>query len=283
MISSKNNSLSSLHYFNKTKNNIYKNFNLRLFDYNQNIKQYSAKKNYNFQLNKFKNICYNQNTSIDSPITIEHCSKENKKKNKFDTISSIEYKTLIKNQRNKNHKLLIFNKSKTRNNYNNYRNYLNMALVPLRNKQRNNNTIHKTIHLKNNNTIKLNLKDFNLNNQQKIFATEKYFSDDNIAINKDNNPDDDYSDCKSLKGLMISIKQKITENKYKVNKTFNDFDKQILQDQYLIERFYEMKKSKHKKKINHFRKKLNKNKNVFNIKKDEDDKNIMNSNKIFLK
>ena len=83
--------------------------------------------------------------------------------------------------------------------------------------------------------------------------------DDFIEINKENNPDDDFSDCKSLKGIILSIKRKIMENRYKVNKTFNEFDKQILQDQYLIERFYEMKKSvSNRRKINGFRNNLKK-------------------------
>ena len=261
--SSKNNSLTTLNYFNNINRYIYKNFNLRLFDYNQNIKQYSAKKNSNFQLNKYKNICYNQTTSVDSPLTIEHCTKEKKNNNKKDSLSPRCLNTLIKKDKKNQHKILIFRKSKTKNNYNNY---LNMALLPIRNRIKNNKTsktVHKTIHLKNSiNNLKLDIKDFNLNNPKKFYTTEKYFSDDNIAINKENNPDDDYSDCKSLKGLIISIKQKISENKYKVNKTFNEFDKQILQDQYLIERFYEMKKSlPNKREINRFRKKTN-NKNI---------------------
>ena len=61
---------------------------------------------------------------------------------------------------------------------------------------------------------------------------------------------------------MIDIKKKIKENTYNVNKIFDEFDKQIVQEQYLIERFYEMKKSiteknrtnnlKKKSKINKF-------------------------------
>jgi hypothetical protein len=263
MISLKKNSLTSLNFFNNNVNrSIYKKFNLRLFDYNQNIKQYSAKKNSNFQLNKYKNIIYNQNTNVDSPITIEHCTKEKKKNNRNDKLSPVCFNTLLKHEKKNKHKILIFSRSRTKTNYNNCHNYLNMALLPIRNKIKNHQTsktVHKTICLKNStNNLKLNINEFNLNKQKKFFATEKYFSDDNIAINKENNPDDDYSDCKSLKGLIINIKQKISENKYKVNKTFNDFDKQILQDQYLIERFYEMKKSfPYKRKINQFRKKQN--------------------------
>ncbi len=41
---------------------------------------------------------------------------------------------------------------------------------------------------------------------------------------------------------MIDIKKKIKENKYNVNRIFGEFDKQMIQDQYLVERFYEMKK-----------------------------------------
>ena len=64
-----------------------------------------------------------------------------------------------------------------------------------------------------------------------------------IANNYVKKDDDNYSDCHSLKGVMIDIKKKIKENKFNVNRIFGEFDKQIVQDQYLIERFYEMKKN----------------------------------------
>ena len=63
-----------------------------------------------------------------------------------------------------------------------------------------------------------------------------------IANNYVKKVDDNYSDCHSLKGVMIDIKKKIKENKYNVNRIFGEFDKQMIQDQYLVERFYEMKK-----------------------------------------
>ena len=57
---------------------------------------------------------------------------------------------------------------------------------------------------------------------------------------------------------MLDIKKKIKENKYNVNKIFGEFDKQIIQEQYLVERFYEMKKNDKKgKSMNKLRQKLN--------------------------
>ena len=41
---------------------------------------------------------------------------------------------------------------------------------------------------------------------------------------------------------MIDIKKKIKENKFNVDRIFGEFDKQMVQEQYLVERFYEMKK-----------------------------------------
>jgi hypothetical protein len=61
---------------------------------------------------------------------------------------------------------------------------------------------------------------------------------------------------------MIDIKKKIKENTYNVNKIFDEFDKQIVQEQYLIKRFYEMKKSiTEKNRTNNLKKKI-KNKQI---------------------
>ena len=61
---------------------------------------------------------------------------------------------------------------------------------------------------------------------------------------------------------MIDIKKKIKENTYNVNKIFDEFDKQIVQEQYLIERFYEMKKNiTEKNRTNNLKKKI-KNKQI---------------------
>jgi hypothetical protein len=76
---------------------------------------------------------------------------------------------------------------------------------------------------------------------------------------------------------MLDIKKKIKENKYNVNKIFGEFDKQIIQEQYLVERFYQMKKNNTKGKsmnklktnsrnqtfLSKFDKILNSNKNNF--------------------
>ena len=55
--------------------------------------------------------------------------------------------------------------------------------------------------------------------------------------------EDTLSDSNSLKGIMIEIKKKLKENRFNVNRMIHEFDKQMVQDQYLIERFYEMKKN----------------------------------------
>ena len=72
---------------------------------------------------------------------------------------------------------------------------------------------------------------------------------------------------------MIDIKKTIKENKFNVNKIFGEFDRQIVQEQYLIERFYEMKKSNAKgKSMNKLRKALKNKKILSNFDK------IINSN-----
>ena len=67
---------------------------------------------------------------------------------------------------------------------------------------------------------------------------------------------------------MLDLKKKIKENKYNVNKIFGEFDKQIVQEQYLIERFYEMKKNNKKgKSMNQLRKNLKNKKLLTNFEK----------------
>ena len=126
---------------------------------------------------------------------------------------------------------------------------------------------------------KSDLNNLKININKNIIKKDKVDSYDSILTSKDNNnpEEDDYSDCKSLKGIILNIKQRILENRFKLNKTFNEFDKQILQDQYLIERFYEMKKSfPNKSRINFFRNKLKKKHQKYNIKS----KNIFKNNMI---
>ena len=244
---------SSFSLFNKSKDikrNIYRKFNYKLFEFNQNIRKYNSK----FNLDKINNIYLNQNVNKERPLIIENYSKE-KSNNK----KSLSLKA--ETSKNKNKQLVIFNKPFPRANTNNYHNYLNMALIPLTFKKRKNNLLNQENCLSKN-ILKSKIKKFNLENKNGLLSDKNNFSN-NISINnKVDNPEDDYSDCKSLKGIILSIKQNISENRYKLNKTFNEFDKQILQDQYLIERFYEMKKSiPNKMKINNFRKQL-KEKNV---------------------
>ena len=244
---------SSFSLFNKSKDikrNIYRKFNYKLFEFNQNIRKYNSK----FNLDKINNIYLNQNVNKERPLIIENYSKE-KSNNK----KSLSLKA--ETSKNKSKQLIIFNKPFPRANTNNYHNYLNMALIPLTFKKRKNNLLNQENYLSKN-ILKSKIKKFNLENKNGLLSDKNNFSN-NISINnKVDNPEDDYSDCKSLKGIILSIKQNISENRYKLNKTFNEFDKQILQDQYLIERFYEMKKSiPNKMKINNFRKQL-KEKNV---------------------
>ena len=239
---------SSFSLFNKSKDikrNIYRKFNYKLFEFNQNIRKYNSK----FNLDKINNIYLNQNVNKERPLIIENYSKE-KSNNK----KSLSLKA--ETSKNKSKQLIIFNKPFPRAHTNNYHNYLNMALIPLTFKKRKNNLLNQENYLSKN-ILKSKIKKFNLENKNGLLSDKNNFSN-NISINnKVDNPEDDYSDCKSLKGIILSIKQNISENRYKLNKTFNEFDKQILQDQYLIERFYEMKKSiPNKMKINNFRKQL---------------------------
>ena len=254
---------------NKLNRKIYKQFSYKLFEYNQKLRQNSVK-NLQFQINQFK-IEYNNTNSklnINKPeaITIEHYSSSKNRKmktpnNNMPLLSkcfSFRNKTL--NSSRHQHKLIIKNHSSR-----NHHNHLDIGLVPLKTK--------KEITQSKSNFKKYYLsdEDFKVDNNNlkyKLDSKQKSKKDKNInAINttnkyNNNKTEDNYSDCESLKGLIIEIKQKITENRYKVNKTFNDFDKQILQDQYLIERFYEMKNhstNKNKKnKKNFFRKKYKK-------------------------
>ena len=252
---------------NKLNRKIYKQFSYKLFEYNQKLRQNSVK-NLQLQINQFK-VKYNNNTSsklnINRPsaITIEHYSSSKKRKMKTSNdkiplltkIFSFRNKTI--NSSNHHHKLIIKNPS-TRNHYN----HLDIGLVPLKTKKE--ITQSKT-NLKKYCLSDEEFKADNNNFKYKLDSKNKSKKDKNFNANNttnkynNNNTEDNYSDCESLKGLIIEIKQKITENRYKVNKTFNDFDKQILQDQYLIERFYEMKKnSPLKNKKNFFRKQFKK-------------------------
>ena len=256
MNSSKNSSLSYYNSLNNgISNNIFTLFNLRLFEYNRNIKKFSAKNKSKFNLNKIKNMYYNRNKNKDPLLTIEHCQKEKSKSlnNKIFNIKNKNQLLILKRP-------LIANQKKA-----NYHTYLNLALVPLKNKRKpNKNNIEKYLS---NEEKKIDLNSIKLDSSQKQYF-DKNISEDFIAINKDNNPEDDYSDCKSLKGIILSIKRKIMENRFKLNKTFNEFDKQILQDQYLLERFYEMQKCfPNRSKIKYYKNKLMNKQKLFNMNK----------------
>ena len=103
-------------------------------------------------------------------------------------------------------------------------------------------------------------KNLNIN-----ISNSNYNISPQIANNYVKKEEDDYSDCHSLKGVMIDIKKKIKENKFNVNRIFGEFDKQIVQEQYLIERFYEMKKNL-----------LNRN-NMNNLKKNFNNKKLLSN------
>ena len=253
MLTTKNSSINSSNIFSRNNTHIYKLFNFRLYECNQNKKNFSTKNSTKFNLNNNENIYFNQDSNKNSLITIEHCTKE-KNKNNNNNIFTLKNRAL-------NHQILFIKRPHTKKHFDNNA-YLNLALIPLKYKK-SKSTLNNKDKFLNNGNIKIDMNNFSKFKydfpQKEINNNDKYLTEDFVEINKENNPDDDYSDCKSLKGIILSIKRKIMENRYKVNKTFNDFDKQILQDQYLIERFYEMKKSvPNKRKKNIFRNNMKK-------------------------
>ena len=255
MITSKTSSISTNNDFSGRITDIYKLFNLRLFEYNQKIKKYSSKKKSKFYLNDIQNNYFHKDINKDKNplLTIEHCTKE---KNKSKSLDNKFLSLKNKNQ------ILIFKRPLT-NKKNNYQTYLNLALVPLKNKRKKIDLNDKEKSLISEER-KIDIKKLKLDSPQKP-TFDKYLFDDFLGINQENEPEDDYSDCKSLKGIILSIKQKIRENRYKLNKTFNEFDKQILQDQYLLERFYEMQKCfPNRSKIKYYKNKLKNKQKLFN-------------------
>ena len=208
-------------FFPKQKKT-YTRFNYNLFKLNENFREKSAKIGFKNMLSQKKT----GNIYLDNMMIIESCSKEkNRKNNKRLTLS-------IKNNKegSKNH---------------NYQTEFNLALVPLREKitrykyftslsSENSKSNKNYFDMKSRENLKKNL-DINISNSNLNIPRQ-------IANNYVKKVDDNYSDCHSLKGVMIDIKKKIKENKYNVNRIFGEFDKQMIQDQYLVERFYEMKK-----------------------------------------
>jgi hypothetical protein len=210
-------------------------FNYELFKLNENLREKSRDKG-------FKNILPRKKTGniyLDNMIIFEGCSKgKNRKINKKFSLILKKPKELCKTNNNQSE--------------------INLALIPLKTKikkykiftslnNENNkfdiNDLERRENLKKN--LYINISNSNTNLSPKIYRNNKKKDDDN------------YSDCQSLKGVMIDIKKKIKENTYNMNKIFDEFDKQIVQEQYLIERFYEMKKSiTEKNRTNSLKKKI---------------------------
>lgn len=250
---------------NNLSKKIYKEFSFRLFEYNQNSRQKSVNNKNKFQLNQLDNQ-FNNNIYINMPLTIRHFSKEKFFEKPIKSNPSLIRSSSVKNKIIKDniHQKLIIKKPLTRNYSNKYNSILNLGLVPLKRKKEK----YNNLFIQNNFLSDEDTKN-NINNLQTKFDNKRKKNKINnyLTNNKYNNDsEDDYSDCESLKGLIIGIKQKISENKFKVNKTFNQFDKQILQDQYLIERFYIMKKNASKNnKIKYLRNKFRNKQKKFDI------------------
>ena len=226
MIPSLNMRSPTYYHFNKffrtNRKSTFTKFNYKLFKLNENFREKNAK--------IFKNILPQKKTGnkyLDNMMIIENCSKEkNRRNNKRLTLSVKRFKEGFKN--------------------NNYQTDFNLALIPLKDKI---NRYKYFISLSSENSkseknyFEMNSRDNLKKNLNINISNSNYNVPQQIANNYVKKDDDNYSDCHSLKGVMIDIKKKIKENKFNVNRIFGEFDKQIVQDQYLIERFYEMKKN----------------------------------------
>ena len=209
--------------FNINKKNTFTTFNYKLFKLNEIFREKSAKIGFKNNLTEKKT----GNKYLDNMMIIENYPKENRRKINRRLILSLRK-----------------NKEGSKNNI--YQSEHNLALVPLRDKMNKkyysslnseNNKIDKYyFEIRNREILKKNLN-MKISNSNSNFITPKQ-----IANNYVKKVDDTYSDIESLKGVMIDIKKKIKENRFNVDKIFGEFDKQIVQEQYLIERFYEMKK-----------------------------------------
>ena len=209
--------------FNINKKNTFTTFNYKLFKLNEIFREKSAKIGFKNNLTEKKT----GNKYLDNMMIIENYPKENRRKINRRLILSLRK-----------------NKEGSKNNI--YQSEHNLALVPLREKMNKkyysslnseNNKIDKNyFEIRNREILKKNLN-MKISNSNSNFITPKQ-----IANNYVKKVDDTYSDIESLKGVMIDIKKKIKENRFNVDKIFGEFDKQIVQEQYLIERFYEMKK-----------------------------------------
>ena len=222
-------SFSSYQLSKNERKKILTKFNYNLFKLNENFRDKSIRYTTKSSVSHLKTFFPQKKTGniyLDNMITIESRPKEKIK--------------------NGNKKLVfILKRPKEIVKDNSYQNYFNLALVPKKNKinrfknlsllNNENSKIHKNYLSERKELLKRNL---NINISNSNLNTPFQF-----ANHYNKKPEDTYSDCRSLKGVMIDIKKKIKENKFNVNKIFGEFDKQIVQEQYLIERFYEMKKN----------------------------------------
>ena len=256
---------STYHQFDKKLSNLkrkstFTKFNYNLFKLNENFKEQNSKIG-------FKNTKSQKRTGniyLDNMMIIENCSKK-------------------KNRKNNKKISLILKRPKEINNMTNFKTEFNLALMPKRVKIyrcQNFNNLSSEISKSDLNNINTKSIERKENLKKNLNININYLSlidRPNIANHYVKKEDDNFSDCFSLKGIMLDIKKKIKENKYNVNKIFGEFDKQIVQEQYLVERFYEMKKNNKKRKsmnklkknsrnqtiLSKFDKKLNSNKNNF--------------------
>ena len=222
--------------FNINKKKTFTTFNYKLFKLNQIFREKSAKIGFKNNLTEKKT----GNKYLDNMMIIENYPKENRRKINRRLILSLRK-----------------NKEGSKNNI--YQSEHNLALVPLREKMNKkyysslnseNNKIDKYyFEIRNREILKKNLN-MKISNSNSNFITPKQ-----IANNYVKKVDDTYSDIESLKGVMIDIKKKIKENKFNVDRIFGEFDKQMVQEQYLVERFYEMKKNNYAKLKKNFKNK----------------------------
>ena len=222
--------------FKINEKNAFTKFNYKLFKLNDFFRKKSAKVGFKNNLTEKKT----GNKYLDNMMIIENCKKENSRKiNKRLTLS------------------LRRNKDGSKNNI--YQSEHNLALVPLRDilnrkyftslSSENNKFDKNYFEMRNREILKKNLN-IKISNSNSDLIIPKQ-----IANNYVKKVDDTYSDCQSLKGVMIDIKKKIKENKFNVDRIFGEFDKQMVQEQYLVERFYEMKKNNYAKLKKNFKNK----------------------------
>ena len=226
LLNMKSPSYSQLEKLFKTQQkNTYTRYNYNLFKLNEKFREKSARIGFKNKLPYKKT----GNIYLDNMLIIESCPEEKIKKNKKRINLSLKtYKEGCKNN----------------NNY--CQSDFNLALIPLREKI-NNRLKYKNLNSENSKSDKNYLERKSRENLKKNLniniANSNYNISPQVAINSSKKMEDTLSDSNSLKGIMIEIKKKLKENRFNVNRMIHEFDKQMVQDQYLIERFYEMKKN----------------------------------------